>query len=363
MAIDIKKLNNDYTKANNALARANVLKTNINLWEADIFQHKKDFVVKQVELQQATAKNNKPEIRRLEGEIQIIRTEVQKLQGQITKAQQVIDTAQHKVDAKLAELSQDPETKKKLDSILYKKYDRKSKVEEKKKNSLVTIKEVVDNHPTIKNHLKGMENAHREINRCNRLINKLTQKSATTPLSPQEMVDLTQAGSDLALAQTKFAARQTDLVNYFAANHPDIDPNILKGLHSYGDIDRQSKGCDKTIANCTKAMSSLTVSQGLKDFTGPNPASQLPAVTTTKPSFWRHPFKWIQYQWNAAFSTPAPAPTAAPSKNEQRKSMRDELKLSKDEYNAEIVQKYLENYEKGLHDAAKQNRGNGGSSR
>lgn len=322
-------------------------------------------MLKKADYDFAQTRNDKATMKKRETEMKAIEAKIKPLQQQLQRAQSVLQEQQKKVDDRIAELSKDPETKQKLDSILYKKYDRKRKAEEKKKNQLETIKSVADAHPHIKKLLTGIEGYNKAIKSCNRIISKLSTKS---PLTPQEAADLAKAQADLPVAQSKLAARKSDLVAYFAKNHPEISKDTLEGLHSYGDITRQMQGCDKTIANCTKAMSTLTVSKDLEDFTnaGNNaPVSSLPPIVpATKPS-WLHPIKRIQYEMSvrkskAAAATPA---TATTSKNAQRKSLRDEIKLSKDEYSAEIVQKYLEGFDKGLHDAAKQNRGNGGSSR
>lgn len=366
MAIDISKLNQAYTKENSILTKMNApggLKDKVDGWEQDMHQWGKDFLLAKADYDFAAGRKDKVTMAQKDAEMRAIRAKVSALQPKLQRAKQVLSQQQQKVDAKVAELSQDPETKKKLDSILYKKYDRKRKVEEDKKKQLETIKSVADAHPTVKKWLAGIEGYNKAIKSCNTIIRKLSTKS---PLTPQETARLAKAQADLPNAQANLAARKADLVAYFAKNHPEISQATLEGLHSYGDINRQMQGCDKTIANCTAAMSKLTVSKDLEDFTNASnnaPASSLtPAVTTQKPSWFLHPIKRFQYERSVRKANATPA-TPAPSKNAQRKSLRDEIKLSKDEYNADIVQKYLEGFDKGLHDAAKQNRGNGGSSR
>lgn len=360
MAIDIKKLNQEYTNEKTALARLNApggLKSQIDQWELDLHNLRKSYIVKKEDLEFAKSRNDHATAQRLEQLMENIKQQAAALKPKLERAQTILTEQQKKVDDKFAELSNDPETKKKLDTILYKKYDRKRKAEENKKKQLETIKQVADNHPTVKKLLNGIEGYNKSIKKCNRIINKLTSKP---PLTPEETRQLGDATVELSQSKTKLAARKADLVAYFAKNHPEISKDTLEGLHSYGDINRQMQGCDKTIANCTKAMSGLTVSQEVKNFT--NPDTSLPVATENKPS-WLHPIKRIKYNINARKLRKEAEVQNQQSRNEQRKSFKDEIKLSKDEYNADIVKKYLENYEKGLHDAAKQNRGNGGNSR
>ena len=359
MAIDIKKLNQEYTKENTALARLNApggLKTQIDQWEIDLQNLKNSCLVHQSNLDFAKSKNDKVAQKRHEQALKNLKQQAEALKAKLEKAQATLSEQQKKVDAKLEELSKDPETKKKLDSILYKKYDRKRKAEANKKKYLETIKQVADNHPTVKKLLTGIEGYNKSIKKCNRIINKLTSK---TPLTPEETRQLGNETVELSQSKTKLAARKADLVAYFAKNHPEISKDTLEGLHSYGDINRQMQGCDKTIANCTKAMSGLTVSQELRNFS--NPDQSLPVIAEEKPS-WLHPIKRIKYNIRARKAR-IEAEENIDSRNEQRKAFRDELKLSKYEYNSAVVQKYLENYEKGLRDAAKSNRNNSGNSR
>lgn len=360
MAIDIKKLNQEYTKESSALARLNVpggLKDQVEQWERDLHNLKTSYIVQNENLKFAQSKNDKAAQKRIEQLMESIKKQAETLKPKIEKAEQLLAEQQKKVDAKLEELSKDPETKKKLDSILYKRYDRKRKAELNKKTQLETIKELVDNHPNVQKLLNGIEGYSKTIKSCNRTINRLSSKS---PLTPKEASDLAKAKADLPIATSKLAARKKDLVDFFAKNAPEINPEILKGLHSYSDINIQMKGCDKTIANCTKAMNGLTVSQELKNFA--NPDSTLPVMAENKPS-WLHPIKRIKYNINARKARKAAEAQSEESRNEQRKAFKDELKLSKDEYESKIVQKYLESYDKGLHEAAKSNRNNSDGSR
>lgn len=360
MAIDIKQLNQEYTKENTALARLNApggLKSQIEQWELDLHNLKKMYMVRQADLEWAKSKNDKVAQKKTEQAMESLKKQAEALKPKIENAQSMLSEQQKKVDAKIEELSKDPETKKKLDSILYKKYDRKRKAELNKKKQLETVKEIADNHPTVKKLLTGIEGYNKTIKSCNRIISNLGTKN---PLTAKETADLAKARADLPVAQTKLAARKKDLVDYFAKNHPEIARETLEGLHSYGDISRQMQGCDKTVANCTKAMSGLTVSQELKNFTNSNSDPSLPTIAENKPSWW-HPIKRIKYNINARKARKEAEAQNLESRNDQRKAFKDELKLSKDEYKSDIVQKYLENYEKGLHEAAKSNRGNGNS--
>lgn len=385
MAIDIKKLNQEYTKEKSILARLNApggLNDRIEQMELDLHDLDNSLIKKQNNLKFAQLKNNISEQKRLQKEIDDIKKQVAQLNEKFNKAKEFLNKQQEKVDAKFAELSKDPETKKKLDSILYKKYNSKIKAEINKKKQLQTIKEIADNHPYVKNLLKGIESCNKMITQYNRIINTYNKLSTKSPLDPKEKAtlarvtaELPKATANLPIVNLRLADRQADLKAYLMKNHPEMAKTFIfnnkpenqkkfdefiNGIHSYDDLDRQSVGADKTIANCTKAMNGLTVSQELKNFA--NPDSTLPVMAENKPS-WLHPIKRIKYNINARKARKAAEAQSEESRNEQRKAFKDELKLSKDEYESKIVQKYLESYDKGLHEAAKSNRNNSDGSR
>lgn len=381
MAIDIKKLNQDYTREKTALARLNApggLKSQIDQWERDLHNLRTSYIVKKEDLDFAKSKNDHATAKRLEQLMENIKQQAAALKPKIEKAQAILDEQQKKVDDKFAELSNDPETKQKLDTILYKKYNSKIKAEENKKKQLQTIKEIADNHPSVKNMLKGIEGYNKMITKCNKTINTYNKLSTKSPLTPKEQATLTRvtgelskAKLDLPVAKAKLAERQADLKAYLMKNHPEMAKTFIfndktkgkfdefiNGIHSYDDLDRQTQGADKTIANYTKAMSGLTVSNQVRNFV--NPDAPLPVVVGNKPS-WLHPIKRIKYNINARRARREAEVQNQESRNEQRKSFKDELKLSKDEYQSDIVQKYLESFDKRLQDAAKENRNNDGS--
>lgn len=362
----IEKLNADYTKESAALARLNApggLKDQVEQWERDLHNLKTSYMVQNENLKFAKSKNDKGAQKRCEQAMENLKKQAEALKQKIEKAQTSLSEQQKKVDAKIEELSKDPDTKKRLDSILYKQYDRKRKLEANKKESLQTIQEIADNHPSVMNLLKGIEGYNKTITQCNRVIKTLGGKS---PLTPEEQNNLNKARLDLPVAMTKLADRQNDLKAYLKKNCPDMVKNLnnfdkfVEGIHSYGDLNRQMRGCDKTIANCTKAMGKLEVSKEVKAFSNASHDTHLPAVADENKPSWLHPFKRIKYIIDSRRAK-REAENPDVSKNEQRRAFRDELKLSKDEYKSDIVQKYLENYDKGLHEASKSNRGNGNS--
>lgn len=339
----IQDLNKDYLKEKNVLEKLTApggLKDKIEQMQQDFDLAVKDFKVKQAEMEYALSRNDNATADTLKKDLEIISKDILALKTKLEKARDFLSKQQKVVDEKFADLSKDPEIKQKLDSILYKKYDRKKKAELDKKQQLEKIKEIVDAHPTVQSWLKGIEGYEKSIRKCDKIIDKYT---TTPPSTPKEQKKLADATAEKAASTKSLADRRSDLVGYFAKNHPEINKDILENIHSYGNIDRQIAGCEKSINNYDKAMNSLSVTK--------NPKALAP-VTTQKPSWFLHPIQRLKYSINQRKekNNPPPAPTT-PLKSD----FLDSVKLSKDEYNSDIVQKYLdEQYKDTLHNAARQ---------
>ncbi len=351
----IEELNKDYSKENNILKKLTSpggLKDKITQFQADLDLAVKDFKEKKKKKEYALSRNDRATADMLEKDLETIRKNVLDLRDKIQKASDFLANQQKIVDEKFEELSKDPEIKQKLDSILYKKYDRKKKAELNKKQQLETIKQIVDAHPNIQKWLKGIEGYEKSIRKCDKIIDKY---KATPPSTPEEQKDLSDAIDEKNHSTKSLADRRSDLVDYFAKNHPEIDKNILENIHSYGNIDRQIAGCEKSINNYDKAMDNLSVAKDTNVVNQTSPSSLAP-VPAQKPS-WFHPIQRLKYsinEWRARRTQniePNPIEPNASAKS----TFLEDVKLSKDEYNSEIVQKYLnEQYQENLHKVARQ---------
>jgi len=345
MAIDIKKLNDDYSKEKRTLDRLNApggLKDQITTMEDNIATLKRDYHMTKYDMENAKDEATK---KSHEKDLNDIKKRIETISEALKKCKDALTNAQKKVDEKIEDLSKDPETKKKLDSILYKKYDRRKKEELKKKEQFEQIKTIIDAHPTVRNWLDSIEKYNGIIKGCNTIIRDLTAKK--TPLTPEEQKRLADAQGKLPLAQSKLAARQADLVAYFQKNHKDIDKDLVESLHSYNNITRQMRGIDRTVANCDIAMDQLAQNYTRAGHTTTNVIA--PATIESKPS-WLHPIKRIKYMLN----------------NRKQQTSQEVVKSVLGEkgngsnlgeaYKYDIVQEHLKNFEKGLHNAAQTTR-------
>lgn len=347
----IKDLNNAYSNENNFLSKLTApggLKDKIEQFQQDLDLNIKDFKVKEAEMQYALSRNDNTTADALKKDLEILSKDILSLRGKLEKASNFLANQQKVVDEKFADLSKDPEVKQKLDSILYKKYDRKKKQELDRKQQLETIKLIVDSHPNVQKWLKGIDGYEKSIRKCDKVIDKY---KAIPPSTPEEQKELDDAIDEKSVSTQSLSDRRSDLEDFFAKNHPEIDKKILKNIHSYGNISKQIAGCDKSINNYDKAMDYLSVA---KDSNPIQPAAPSPTapVPVEKPSWFRHPIQRLKYQINEIKARKNPTPTPTPA---QKSNFLDDVKLSKDEYNSEIVQKYLnEQYKENLHKAARQ---------
>ena len=171
----IKDLNNAYSKENTFLSKLTApggLKDKIEQFQQDLDLNIKDFKVKEAEMQYALSRNDKTTADALKKDLEILSKDILALRGKLEKASSFLANQQKVVDEKFDDLSKDPEVKQKLDSILYKKYDRKKKQEFDKKQQLETIKQIVDTHPTVKSWFKGIEGYEKSIRKCDKVIEK-----------------------------------------------------------------------------------------------------------------------------------------------------------------------------------------------
>lgn len=344
----IEDLNKDYLKENNILKKLTAsggLKDKITQFQEDLDLNVRDFKIKEAEMNYALSRNDKATADTLKKDLEAIGKDILDLRNKLEKAKTFLDNQQKVVDEKFENLSKDPEIKQKLDSILYKKYDRKKKAELDKKQQLETIKQIVDAHPNIQKWLKGIEGYEKSIRKCDKIFDKY---KATPPSTPEEQKELRDATNERFYSERSLSDRRQDLVDFFAKNHPEIDKDILENIHSYGNIDRQIAGCEKSINNYDKAMDNLSVAKDPIAQTSPSPLAPVPAQ---KPS-WFHPIQRLKYSINERKSRKDKNPSPVTS---TKSTFLDDVKLSKDEYNSEIVQKYLnEQYKETLHNAARQ---------
>lgn len=352
----IEDLNKDYSKQNNILKKLTApggLKDRIGQFQQELDLNVKDYKTKEAEMEYALSRNDKTTADALKKDLETIQKEIFKLRTKLEKAQNFLDNQQKIVDEKFAELSKDPEIKQKLDSILYKKYDRKRKQELNKKKQLEQIKQIVDTHPNVQKWLKGIEGYEKSIKKCDKILEKYKITPASTLEEIKELLD---ASNERSSSERGLVKRRGDLVNYFAKNHPEIDKDILESLHSYGNISKQIAGCEKSINNYEKAMDSLSVTKDSNTVQQASPASSsLTPATVNKPSWFRHPIQRLKYAINEKRQkTPTPVdPPVNPPVSKKSEFLKD-VKLSKAEFNSDIIQKYLsEKYKETLHKASR----------
>ena len=363
--MDITKLREEYEKEKSALDKLNTpggLKDKIEQFEADLDLALKNFRIKNAELEYAKSRNDKASIPTLTAELETIKKQVGEIKTKLDKAQAFLSEQQAKVDSKFEDLSKDPETKKKLDTILYKRYDRKKRVENKKLEDLKAIKEIIDKTPRLQKRLEDIEKASQQIKTYNGIIKKFSGKS---PLTKGEQKQLDTARSELPNIENSLNISRKNFVDHFVKNYPNIDKKLLETINSYSHLDRQINGAERSIANYDKAMENLSVAQEFGIGNPPKPPVQpnLPVNIPIKPS-WRHPFKRIKYNIEQRKSSrnsdpvkPDPG-TPDPKKvtDPYSKSFKESVRLSKDEYDSAFVKDYREQYDKNLHKAATENR-------
>lgn len=347
----IEDLNKDYLKQNNILKKLTApggLKDKIEQFQYELDLDIKDYKIKEAQMNYFLSRNQKAMANTFKKDLETIQKDILTLRNKLEKANKFLEAQQEVVNEKFAELGKDPEIKQKLDSILYKKYERKEKQEIDRKQQLEEIKQIVDAHPNVQKWLKGIEGYEKSIRKCDKIIDKY---KITPPSTPTEQKELDDAIDEKSISTKSLSDRRSDLVDFFAKNHPEINKDILESLHSYGNISKQIAGCEKSINNYEKAMDSLSVAKEPNTVQQTSP-SPLALVPVNKPSWFRHPIQRLKFAINERKEKRNPVPVTP---DNTKSDFLDNVKLSKDEFNAEIVQKYLnEQYKENLHNAARQ---------
>ena len=114
---------------------------------------------------QAKLKINEDEKKKFEEQIK-------KLKSDLEKAKASIAPLQERVNAEVDKLRNDPDTKRHLDAVVQKRLKRRLNKAEKDKKELTnskfkveSLQQLIKDHPSIANNIKGMMSANEQVNK------------------------------------------------------------------------------------------------------------------------------------------------------------------------------------------------------
>ena len=249
-----------------------------------------------------------------------------------------------KVNSRFAELTQDPEMKAHLNSILAKRMERSIKKEEAKRDAYKEIKEIFEKHPNAKNLIKGIVNKNKEIAILEDKIQKLEEKATRIP---DEDTELRNRKLHLIVAKKDVEDRKIKVEKEFLQkNYPNLSAEtkaVLFGLNTV-DMDKAIKGTERNIQNRKNVYREVTG----KDLeteqrrqapqTGNRARTQLPVEV--KLPWYKRLWHWIK--------TGEKITQPEPQRQEPAREQEDNQSKFRNSYKYEIVQDYVEQKEAQL---------------
>lgn len=249
--MDLEKLNKTYEKA----------KTNIETKKREIEKLEKDLktemenidIVKGAKIV-AQRKNDTDAIKRADDAIKQHQENIKKIKEKAEDAKEEMQTFQEKVDKVVEEIKENPEMKEHLEQVLAKRYSREIKKtdkeieeltkkkeenakkleeEDKKIENVDKVQKLVDEHPTMKNHMQGMLNA------------SVTIQTLNDELATLDMVNdkkrIKEIQKEMTVANKKLDTNRDALLAYASKNKLGITKETLENIANNAVVDKKTK--------------------------------------------------------------------------------------------------------------------------
>lgn len=343
--MDLERLNDSYTKLKEKIEKST---EKIENFEEKFTTYSDNKKLLEADLIMAKRSGDKDRESQCQEEIKNITKNIIELREIILEEQNNIKGFKEAIDRRIEAIKENPEMKKHLESVMATKYERKIEKTKQEKEELIgkgekleKIKVLMKDHPTIANNMKGMISAQEEINKLNEELENLVQTrepmiSYKDPVKAQEIID-----NLLPQAEGKYNKNKDSFMSFVEKNKIGLEEKDIKEL-AKGDIirdkdgnieldkmvdkkikpiKRQIKGKDKQIRNYEIALGDASISReestneeepdhtvDHEDHTPDTPDTPDSSDTSTKPSWWRHPIKRIQYWWKSINTEQLPEP-------------------------------------------------------
>lgn len=292
--MDLEKLNGSYEKTKKVLEQK---EKKIKALGKDIEIEVENIEIANADKIVAKRNNDVNGIQKAEKKIKDSKENIEKLKKLVEAEKEEMQMFQDKVDKIVEEIRENPEMQEHLEKVLAKRYSRdirdvkvKKEKEEKKLKSLEAVQKMVDEHPTMKNHMQGMLNANATINKLNEELSKLDivkDKDRIDDIKDQitqqtEKLDKNRDGIlDFAKKKNLNITKETldDIMKNNVidekTNQVKLEQTLNKNVKA---SKRQIKGYEKQISNDEKAITNL----GYR-----TPGKNGPTETGDKPKWWQ----------------------------------------------------------------------------
>lgn len=370
--MDLESLNKEYVQLKNELGnvskdilaletKANNLATDKIIWNGKLAESKKIGNV-------ANEKIAQTELKRIDDELKVV-------QDETIKKKDAMKRLQIKVNIRMDEIKENPEMKQHLNEVMQKKYSRKiSKLEKEKdetiekRDRLKNLRQLVTEHPSLGNNLKGVLGAQKEITDLKKELDDMKIKVGTglvsykNPNRANEIINTL-----LPQAKSKMLNNKTSLIAYISKNklnitEKDIEELAERGLSidskgkidinttmdkNIGTLNRQIKGYDKSIKNHQIALDSIEKEEQ-------SLTNESSSISTQNKQKWYQVLvqrvkNWYEGKSRQALPEPKiPKQTPEVVKNNENNSFRESLKFDvvKDTVDKEVSENLKQAKEK-----------------
>ena len=266
---ELEKINEEYVNFKSFIEKA---KKEIERFDKKINKLKEEKNDLLGKLDGAKKINDLAGIQQYEDEIKNVDDKIGNVKKDVIRKKEEIESLQSKINDRIEKVKENPEMKKHLEKVLTKKYERKlnslnseKEVEEKKKERYVELKDLVDNHPTLANNLKGiikytkeikdLEEEYRNANGPDKIAKKalLNEKRKDKKKNKDNLMKYINK-HNLSITEVDIEELAQNGIFSIGKDNKEkvnLDLTMNKNLSS---IDRKIKGYDKSILNYTGAL-------------------------------------------------------------------------------------------------------------
>ena len=259
---DLEKLNSRYVVLKNKMTKT---RETINNLEDERKQLESRLKVLDGALELEKQQKNVAGQKNVEQLIKDDEKRLKEIKEEVTLLQEDLTGLKEKIDKTLDKVKENPELKKHIEEVAAKRYDRQNKKiakeikakeeekgkEEKKLKAIEKISELVKNHPTLNNNLKGVLQNKAEIKKLQAEKDQLMAKSNRTPADNVRMAAINQEISD---KQQKADKNKGLMMDYIKKNKLEITEKDIDGLADYATIGKDGQvNVGKALSTAMKA--------------------------------------------------------------------------------------------------------------
>ncbi len=273
--MELENLNEQYVLIKNNLARLNNEVENL---EKGVEYLLEEYVIQNAKRIEAKRSKDNSSEQIAKNRVDKINNKIQTLKEEAINKKQEIKDAQDKINAKINEIKNNPKMQEHINEVLTKKYSRKiSKLNEEKKNALIkkeklnTLQQLIKNHPSLSNNLKGIFIAKKQINDLSNELEGLKNIVNVNGKKEMNYTNVERASKIieklLPEARERYNSNKKNLISYISKKglnilESDIEEvtdkkfcvngkgeiDITTTLNKeQGSLNRQIKGFDKSI--------------------------------------------------------------------------------------------------------------------